>query len=166
MPCEKREILCFKLAGMFENLTQIPIIQQTISAVQGNGEAFSWGVGLILFLRVIAILWTMKDIGARTSNVRVQILCILLVGVGTPIIGLPLYLLFRPIRYKWDRLARREALALQIVQCYCCGSRNPLYHDHCVSCGSELTTKCKECKHHYQLHYEYCPACGAPNTEE
>lgn len=151
---------------MFDNLMQLPFLQQLSAALQGDSDAFTWSIGLILFLRVIAILRTMKDISARTNSVRVQILCILLVWLTTPIIGIPLYLLFRPIRYKWDRLGWREALALQIIQCYGCGSRNPLYHDHCVSCGSELTAKCKECKHHYQIHYEYCPACGAPNTEE
>lgn len=151
---------------MFDTIMQVPLFQQIGQLMQGNADAFNRGVGLALFIWIIAILRTMKDIGARSNNVLVQILCILLVGLLTPIVGLPLYLLFRPIRYKWDRLARREALALQIVSCYACGSRNPLYHDHCVACGSELTTKCKECKHHYQIHYEYCPACSAPNTEE
>lgn len=143
-----------------------PWIQPIAQALQGNTQIFSWGVGIVLFLWVIFILWTMKDISARSNSVLVQILCILLVGVGTPIVWLPLYLLFRPIRYKWDRIGRREALALQIVQCYACGSRNPIFHDYCIACGSELTVKCKECKHHYQLHYEFCPSCGAPNTEE
>lgn len=151
---------------MFQAIMNWPFMQPIAQAMQGNDQIFSWTVGVVLFLWVIVILWTMKDIGARTNNVFVQIICILLVWVGTPIVGLPLYLLFRPIRYKWDRLGWREALALQIVQCYGCGSRNPLFHDYCISCGSELTVKCKECKHHYQLHYEFCPSCGAPNTEE
>ncbi len=151
---------------MLENLMQIPFAEQIVSVFQGNTDAFTWSIGLILFIWVVAILWTMKDIGARTHSVWIQILCILLVGIGTPVVGLPLYRLLRPTRYKWDRMWWRESLALQIVQCYACGSRNPLYHDHCVACGSELTTKCKECKHHYQVHYEYCPACGAPNVEE
>lgn len=151
---------------MFWNLMQVPLFQQIAQAMQGNPDSFTWSVGIALFIWIVVILWTMKDIGARTTSVWAQVFSILLVGIGTPIIGLPLYLLFRPIRYKWDRLGWREALALQIVQCYGCGSRNPLYHDYCISCGSELTVKCKECKHHYQLHYEYCPSCGAPNTEE
>ena len=143
-----------------------PFVQEIMQGLQSNNQAFTRSVGVALFLWVIAILWTMKDIAARTKNIWIQILCILLVGVGTPLVGLPLYLLFRPVRYKRDRMARREAQALQVVQCYGCGSRNPLFHDYCVSCGSELTVKCKQCKHHYQLHYEYCPSCGAPNTEE
>ena len=151
---------------MFDSLMQVPLFQQIAAALQGDTDAFTWGVGLALFLWVVAILRTMKDIASRTNNVFVQVLCILLVWLTTPIIGIPLYLLFRPVRYKWDRMWRREALAMQNVQCYGCGTRNPLFHDHCLSCGSELTVKCKECKHHYQLHYEFCPACGAPNTEE
>lgn len=71
---------------MFESLMSIPFIQQTAEVLQGNGEAFTRGVGLVLFIRVVAILRTMKDIGARTNNLFVQILCILLVGVLTPVI--------------------------------------------------------------------------------
>ncbi len=144
---------------MFTGIMENPFIGQIMQGLQGNNDAFSWGIGIALFIRVVAILRTMKDSGARTNSVWVQILCILLVGIATPVIGLPLYLLFRPVRYKWDRQGRREALAIQIALCYSCGSKNPLYHDYCVSCGSELTTKCKECKHHYQLHYEFCPSC-------
>lgn len=151
---------------MFDSIMSVPLFQQIAQALNASNDVFTRWVGVALFLRVITILRTMKDIGARTHNVFVQILSILLVGIGTPIIGLPLYLLFRPIRYKWDRLARREALVLQVAQCYGCGTRNPNFHDYCISCWSELSVKCKECKHHYQLHYEFCPSCGAPNTEE
>ena|GEM_PF-7072192 len=64
---------------MFDNLMQLPFLQQLSAALQGDSDAFTWSIGLILFLRVIAILRTMKDISARTNSVRVQILCILLV---------------------------------------------------------------------------------------
>lgn len=144
---------------MFNDLMQTPFVQQIMQGLQGNNDTFSRGIGIAIFIWVVAILRTMKDSGARTNSIGVQILAILLVGLTTPIIGIPLYLLFRPTRYKRDRLARREALAIQITPCYACGSKNPLYHDYCLSCGSELTTKCKECKHHYQLHYEFCPSC-------
>lgn len=63
-----------------------PWIQPIAQALQGNTQIFSWGVGIVLFLWVIFILWTMKDISARSNSVLVQILCILLVGVGTPIV--------------------------------------------------------------------------------
>ena len=43
-------------------------------------------MGIVLFIRVIAILRTMKDISARTNKIFVQIICIVLVGVGTPLI--------------------------------------------------------------------------------
>lgn len=151
---------------MWSSIMQWPIMQQIAQWLEQNNPVFSRVVGIILFVWVVAILWTMKDIAARSNSVLVQVLCILLVGLWTPVVGLPLYLLFRPVRYKWDRLGWREALALQIIQCYACGTKNPLFHDYCVGCGSELTVKCKECKHHYQLHYEYCSSCGAPNTEE
>lgn len=71
---------------MFESLMQIPFFQQMGQFMQGNADAFNWGIGVVLFIRVVAILWTMKDITARSYNIGVQILCILLVGLLTPVI--------------------------------------------------------------------------------
>ena len=71
---------------MFESLMQVPLFQQMGQLMQGNADAFNRGVGVALFIWVIAILRTMKDITARTHSIGVQILCILLVGSLTPII--------------------------------------------------------------------------------
>ncbi len=64
---------------MFQAIMNWPFMQPIAQAMQGNDQIFSWTVGVVLFLWVIVILWTMKDIGARTNNVFVQIICILLV---------------------------------------------------------------------------------------
>ncbi len=124
-------------------------------------------VGWLLFLlyRVLAILWTMKDITSRTHSIIGQILWVLLVGIGTPLIGLPLYLFLRPTRYNRDRLGWRESLSVQVASCPACAKMNPLHHDYCVYCGQHMTVKCKECKASYQRAYDFCPECGAGNTE-
>ena len=132
-----------------------------------SSPAVSFYVLWLLFLLcwVLAILRTMKDITARTNNVFWQILAVLLVGILTPLIWLPIYLFLRPIRYNRDRLWWREALSVQVAHCPACDKKNPLHHDFCVYCGQWMTVKCKECKSSYQWTYDYCPQCGAANVE-
>ena len=120
---------------------------------------------LFLLYWILAILRTMKDITSRTNNVFWQILAVLLVGVFTPLIGLPIYLFLRPIRHNWDRLWWRESLSVQVAGCPACAKKNPLHHEFCVYCGQWMTVKCKECKSTYQWAYDYCPQCGAANVE-
>lgn len=123
------------------------------------------GILLVVFFWVISILWTAKDIAARTNSFFGQILAILLVGIGTPFIWLPLYFLLRPLRFKWDRIWWREATTAQTTTCPSCAMKNPLHHDFCIACGQKLVIDCKECKHNYPWVYDYCPQCGAPNIE-
>lgn len=118
-----------------------------------------------VFIWIIAILWTLKDISARTNSFFWQLLSILLVWLGSPLIWLPLYLLLRPLRYKWDRIWWRESMVSQVSVCPTCGIRNPLHHDFCAACGQKMVVDCKECKTQYHWVYDYCPHCGGPNIE-
>lgn len=122
-------------------------------------------VVLVVFYWILAILWTIKDISSRTNNLLGQILSILLVGIWTPFIWLPIYLLLRPLSYKWERISWRESLAVQTAICPACGMKNPLHHDFCVTCGQKMVIMCKECKAPYHRIYDYCPQCGAPNVD-
>ncbi|MFA5747776.1 MAG: hypothetical protein WC872_01550 [Candidatus Absconditabacterales bacterium] len=138
-------------------------------------EAFvgSNGIGIIIngiliifiFLRIISIIRTAKDIISRTNNSGIQIISILIVTFLTPIFGLPLYHIIRPVYYKRDRLPRREACALNLITCGNCGILNAKEHECCISCGEPLKIKCKQCGNKYQHTYSYCNHCGAPNIE-
>lgn len=120
---------------------------------------------LFMLYWVLAILRTLKDISARTNSIIWQILAVLLVGLCTPLVWLPIYLFLRPLRYNRDRLWWREALWVQVASCPSCANKNPLHHDFCVYCGQQMLVKCKECKSSYQWSYDYCPQCGAANVE-
>lgn len=120
---------------------------------------------LIILYWVLAILRTMKDITARTTSILWQIFAVLLVGIWTPFIWLPLYFFLRPMRYNWDRLWWREALSVQVASCPACAKKNPLHHEFCVYCSQQMMVKCKECKSSYQRSYDYCPQCWAANIE-
>ncbi len=120
---------------------------------------------LLMLYRVLAILWTLKDISARTNSIAWQILAVLLVALWTPFVGLPIYLFLRPMRYNRDRLWWREALSAQVASCPSCAKKNPLHHEFCTYCGQQMAVKCKECKSSYQWVFDYCPQCGWPNVE-
>ncbi len=121
---------------------------------------------IIVFIWAWSILWTTKDISARTDNIFLQILSIIIVAWLTPIFWLPLYFLLRPIRYKYQVWLQNEVAELNTAQCQNCENINLKEFDHCIFCWSSLKTKCKECKKNYPKEYEYCPSCWAPNIEE
>ena len=99
----------------------------------------------LIFFRVVAIIRTSKDIINRTNSFSLQVISILLVTFLTPLVGLPLYFLIRPLSYKRDRIPRREACASNLVPCYNCNTLNPREYVCCIACGERLKIKCKEC---------------------
>ncbi len=118
-----------------------------------------------IFLRVIAIIWTTRDIINRTNSFSLQVISILLVTFLTPLVGLPIYHLIRPIYYKKDRIPWREACASNLISCYNCHTLNPKEYLCCIACGEKLKVKCKECWNSYSHSFAYCNICGAPNID-
>jgi len=119
----------------------------------------------LIFLRIVSIIWTAKDIISRTNNTWLQVLSILLVTFLTPLFGLPLYFIVRPVYFKRDLIPRREASALSLVNCTNCHTLNPKEYECCITCGEKLKIVCKQCNKEYPHMYAYCPSCWAPNIE-
>ncbi len=119
----------------------------------------------LIFLRVVSIVRVTKDIINRTNSFSLQVISILLVTFLTPLIGLPLYYLFRPISFKRDRIPRREACASNLVPCFNCNTLNPKEYVCCIACGERLKVKCKECWNSYAHSFAYCNICWAPNID-
>ena len=120
---------------------------------------------LFIFLWVVAVIWTTKDIINRTNSFSLQVISIVLVTLLTPIVWLPLYFLVRPLSYKKDRIPWREACASNLVPCYNCSTLNPKEYVCCIACGERLKVKCKECWNSYAHSFAYCNICGAPNID-
>lgn len=117
------------------------------------------GLGIIGLIWILTVFWTLRDAMARSESVIYPIISMLLVTLLSPVIGLPLYLAFRPLTYKWERGYRREALMETHVFCpHCQNLLNPA-HNACVYCGETLKTECKECHHKYYRGYAYCSEC-------
>jgi len=118
-----------------------------------------------IFFWITSILRVAKDIWARTNNTLLQIISILLVTFFSPIIGIPLYHIIKPIWYKKDKIPRREACINNSTICQSCWTMNPKEYKCCINCGIKLLTKCKECGTEFPHNYHYCPKCGWPNIE-
>lgn len=125
----------------------------------------TWFVSFFVFLWVWTILWVTKDISSRTDNLFLQILSIVVVAIWTPIFWFLIYLLLRPNRYKFDQVNWRQALDIRMIECDWCWEINDKDNDFCIYCGSNLKSKCKECKNHYPKEYDYCPSCWAPSID-
>ncbi len=135
-------------------------------------SSMSWFEGVIkgiiiflIFLWIVSIIWVARDVSSRTSSSPLQIVSILLVTFFTPVIGLPLYLVIRPIQQTKDTIPWREACATSLVVCYNCKTLNPKEYTCCIACWEQLKVKCKECWNTYPHDYYYCNVCGAPNLD-
>lgn len=134
--------------------------------------------GLIIWLAVI--IWVIKDITNRTTNILFQVFSILLVVVFTPIFGLPIYLLIRPNTtlfeqyYEesslenidgYDEDADIESVEIGLACPHCHGSIEN-NHKYCPHCRFELMADCISCKSPVHVSWKYCPSCGHDQSEE
>ncbi len=138
---------------------------QSITATTGSSVIAYAGLIFFIWAWIYAVLWTLKDVMYRTNNVSLQLASVLFVIIGTPLVGLPLYFLIRPVSYKHERHVGFEWLDLQTVVCKECYRTNLTDYNNCVFCGSKLKITCKQCDTVYPFNYLYCCKCGAPNIE-
>lgn len=120
---------------------------------------------IIIFLWILCVIWVLRDISARSESVFYQFFSALLIVFLTPVLGLPLYLAFRPLVYRREKGFWRDALEQNLMACPHCQSLNNTSHAMCVWCGEPLQVECKQCHCKYQSHFAYCPECWAPNLE-
>ncbi len=112
------------------------------------------------------LIWTARDIRARTHDVFSQILAVLLVLLlNLP--GLFLYMILRPretLAESYERLLAEEALLQEIEhRSLCPGCRQRIDSDWliCPVCGTELKRKCPHCAQLLALNWKACPYCAS-----
>lgn len=112
------------------------------------------------------ILWTFRDIRARTRDVLVQIMATLMVAVLT-LPGLIVYFLIRPretLSEAYERALEQEALLQAIEEpevCPSCGARVRGEFLYCPHCHTQLKKACRACDSPLELNWNLCPYCGA-----
>ncbi len=122
---------------------------------------------LVIAFWIGMVIWTFRDIRARTRDLFAWLLATLLVLVTGPI-GLLLYLLLRPretLAQAYDRQLEEEALLRDITARRACPSCQAVTEPEwliCPHCRTELRRTCKGCGRPLELDWTACPYCTAP----
>ena len=112
------------------------------------------------------VIWTFRDIRARSRDIFAQILATLVVAILT-LPGLVIYIMVRPretLAEAYDRSLEEEALIQSIEErdtCPGCGQRADENWILCPYCHTRLKKHCHHCGHTIQLPWTVCPYCGA-----
>jgi RNA polymerase subunit RPABC4/transcription elongation factor Spt4 len=113
------------------------------------------------------VVWTFRDIRARTRDVFAWLLATVLVLILGPI-GWLLYFLLRPretLAQVYDRQLEEEVLLRDITvrrACPKCQAVTEAAWLLCPHCGIELRHKCTDCGRPLELNWIACPYCTAP----
>ncbi len=125
-------------------------------------------LGAYLFaVWVSMIIWTWRDVRARSRDIFVQVLAALMVLVFN-VAGLLLYFILRPretLAEKYERELAEEAMLQDIEERQVC----PLCHHKitseyliCPNCHTALHKKCEHCGRVLNLKWNVCPYCKEP----
>jgi hypothetical protein len=120
----------------------------------------------LLVMWIAALVWTYRDVQARTRDPFTQNICLLLVVVFN-LPGLLLYLVLRPrqtLIEMWDHQIEAEALLQEIQeQATCPACRRKIEADFvaCPYCRSTLRTSCESCGRAVASTWVLCAYCGA-----
>ncbi|MGD0574952.1 MAG: zinc ribbon domain-containing protein [Anaerolineales bacterium] len=115
------------------------------------------------------ILWTVRDIQARTHDRLVVILAGILVGVLN-LAGLLIYLLLRPshtLVEAYQETLEEEALLQGLTDRATCPGCSRQVRDAwqvCPSCGTRLRKACPSCQRLSDLTWTICPYCATSLT--
>lgn len=141
-------------------------IKQTTTTLSEANIFISIFWGIVVYFWIITIIWVTKDCTKRMTSFFWQIVSIFLVTIGWPILWLPLYIAYRPIRYKEMPMAWKEALDLQTTMCPKCKMINPREYTYCLLCGKNIKVTCNSCNATYPYDYVYCPVCGTKQVQK
>ncbi len=120
------------------------------------------------------IIWIVKDITNRTTNLFLQVLSILIMIIFTPILGLPIYLLIRPSstifeKYhegfededitEWEEENVENIIKKDVFLCPFCSKHIDEDFLYCPFCKEKLTQKCEKCHKDLKVFWVACPYC-------
>jgi RNA polymerase subunit RPABC4/transcription elongation factor Spt4 len=122
---------------------------------------------------ISAVIWTFRDIRARSRDIFAHILATLMVFIFFPLFPLPglmLYFILRPretLAEVYERSLEEEALLQGIEERLACpGCNRRIEEDFmiCPTCHTRLKKECPTCGRLLHLRWNICPFCGAVQT--
>jgi len=111
------------------------------------------------------IIWTFRDMRARSRDPFAQILATLVVAL-LPGVGLIVYLILRPpetLAEAYERALEEEALLQEIEERPACPGCSRTVDSNwllCAHCHTRLRKACPDCNALMELQWNICPHCG------
>jgi len=111
------------------------------------------------------VMWTFRDVRARTQDFLSQILATVLAAIF-PIAGLLIYMILRPrqtLAEIYERQLEEESLLAEMTErqtCNNCHARVESDFQICPSCGQKLKRSCPKCERLLELRWMFCPYCA------
>src|SRR5574341_1264157 len=145
----------------------MPEIQIPSFIITGLQVILAFGGAFFLALWVSLIIWTFRDVRARSRDVFAILLATLMVVVFGPL-GLLLYFLLRPrdtLAELYERSLEEEALLQDLEEravCPGCRRKIEVAWQVCPDCHTILRKKCLQCGQLLHLRWNICPYCAAP----
>lgn len=128
-----------------------------------------YGGMVLAALWLAMIIWTFRDMRARSRDLLAQIVVAVMVAVLT-VPGLLIYLFLRPretLGEAYERSLEEEALLQEIEEKPSCpGCRQRVHEDWqvCPNCHTRLKKACPRCGKMLELAWDICPHCAAALT--
>lgn len=144
----------------------MPEIQIPAVVITGLQVILAFSGAFFIALWLSLIIWTFKDVRARSRDIFAILLATLMVVIFGPL-GLLLYFLLRPpttLAEIYERSLEEEALLQDLEErprCPGCSRQVNEAWIICPDCHTTLKKICPNCQNSLQLPWNVCPFCGA-----
>ena len=143
----------------------MPEIQIPSAVITGLQIILAFTGAFMIALWLSMIIWTFKDVRARSRDVFAILLATLMVVIFGPL-GLLLYFLLRPpttLAEQYERALEEEALLQDLEErprCPGCSRQVNEAWILCPDCHNTLRKICPTCENSLHLQWNVCPFCG------
>lgn len=133
------------------------------------GPLIGCTVAFLVVLWLSLIVWTFRDIRARTQDFLTQVLATVLVAIFF-VPGVLVYMILRPrqtLAETYERQLEEESLLAEMTErqtCSNCHARIESDFQVCPSCGQKLKRPCPKCERLLELRWTFCAYCATNLT--